>query len=274
VEMCLRLYDTMSARQALSLLPTGAAVLQTLPSQVVGRIVSPGRDDSILDMCAAPGGKTAHLAALLLQAKRMAGCGRGCVTAIARTRRKLVAMKARLEMLGLVGDGLHVVELVAGDAAKAAEMFDQAAFDTVLLDAPCTGSGTRPRLGSRCRKSGAHRGTAHEVMLQRRLLRVAARVVRPGGQIVYSTCSDAWDEGEGMVKWVAAHEAQLGIKLIDCWPRGVVLDGLTRTDLGARHGAGGLSLEAAELCVRFSADHARDELNAFTGFFIAKFTRA
>jgi methyltransferase NSUN6 len=273
VEMTLRLYNILSARRALGLLPAGTALLQTLPSQVVGRIVAPERDDSILDMCAAPGGKTAHIAALLLKAKGIAGCGRGSVTAIARTRRKQGAMKTKLETLGIIGAGLHVVKLVAGDAAKATEMFGEAAFDTVLLDAPCTGSGTRPRLDSRCGNTERLRGTGHEVALQRRLLCVAARVVRPGGHIVYSTCSDAWEEGEGMVTWVAAHESQLGIKLVDCWPHGEVLDGLTRADLGARHGADGLSLETAELCVRFSADHARDELNAFTGFFIAKFER-
>jgi methyltransferase NSUN6 len=275
VEMVQRVYSVPSARKMLDVLPAGAALLQTLPSQVVGRIVDPSSEETILDMCAAPGGKTAHMAALMMSQKRhVARTGCGCVTAIARTQRKRSAMEDRLTNLGIDANGKNVL-LVTGDALKAENMFGEAAFDKVLLDAPCTGSGTRPRLSrSGVREGGFQSSLSHEVALQRRLLAVASRVVRPDGNVIYSVCSDSWDEGEGIVAWAAAHEARLGLKIVDCWPEGAILDGFARCELSARDSDGVLPHDVAELCVRFSANSLSDDWNVFTGFFVAKFEKS
>jgi methyltransferase NSUN6 len=275
VEMVQRVYRVPSAREMLDVLPAGAALLQTLPSQVVGRIVDPTSEDTILDMCAAPGGKTAHMAALMMSQKRyFARTGCGCITAIARTQRKRAAMEDRLTNLGIDANGKSIL-LVTGDALKAENMFGEAAFDKVLLDAPCTGSGTRPRLSRSGARGGEFQSSlSHEVALQRRLLAVASRVVRPGGNVIYSVCSDSWDEGEGIVAWAAAHEARLGLKIVDCWPQGAILDGFARCELSARDRDGMLPHHVAQLCVRFSANSSSDEWNVFTGFFVAKFEKS
>jgi 16S rRNA C967 or C1407 C5-methylase (RsmB/RsmF family) len=287
VEMIRRVYSSHSARRAIAELPSGAALLQTVPSQVVGRVVAPEPGDRVLDMCAAPGGKTAHIAAILMEQERTRPqAKRGHISAIALTKRKRSAMEGRLRELGIAVDGERL-SLVAGDALRAEQLFGVAAFDRVLLDAPCTGSGTRPRLGSLSKGAlsvdGLHASTdgaatqPHEVSLQRRLLAVAARVVRPGGVVVYSTCSDRRDEGEDAVAWVLAREAQLGLRAVECWPGSAQRAFLARNKLLARHGNGDGHLQeaVADLCIRFEGHRAEvdDELNVFTAFFIAKFVK-
>jgi 16S rRNA (cytosine967-C5)-methyltransferase len=149
----------------------GLYTVQDETSMKVAPLLDPRPDERILDLCAAPGGKTTHLAELL--------GGKGKVVAVDLPDR-----------IGLVAEsasrlGLANVDCVAGDGATIAF---RDAFDAILVDAPCSNTGVlsrRPDVRWRLREQDI----AGAAALQRQLLQNAARLLRPGGRLVYSTCS-------------------------------------------------------------------------------------
>ena len=144
-------------------------------------------DRQIADLCAAPGGKTAQLAA--------AGAR---VTALDISPRRLELVAGNLDRLGFAA------ELVAADLRAWTPL---APFDAVLLDAPCTGTGTIRRRPDIARNKGPA-DVARMADLQRALLDAAARAVRPGGRLVYAVCSLQPEEGPAPVQaFLAARPA-------------------------------------------------------------------
>ncbi len=145
--------------------------------------VKPGM--RVADLCAAPGGKTAQLAA--------AG---GDVVAVDRSAPRLKRLVENLNRLGLKAETI----------AANAEHYDGGPFDAVLLDAPCSATGTIRR-----HPDVAWLKTPEDVeklaALQARLLDAAARLVRPGGTIVYSTCSLEPEEGEEQIAALLARNS-------------------------------------------------------------------
>ena len=139
------------------------------------RLLAPQPGERVLDLCAAPGGKTAQLAAAGAQ-----------VVAVERERKRAERLHENLTRLGLPAD------IVIADALR----WDPGTqFDAVLLDAPCTATGTIRR----------HPDVVHLKKLQdverqaeqqRALLAAARRWVRPGGRLVFATCSLQGEEGE------------------------------------------------------------------------------
>ncbi|MCP5366755.1 MAG: RsmB/NOP family class I SAM-dependent RNA methyltransferase [Hyphomicrobiales bacterium] len=152
-----------------------------LPARLLGDVA--GRE--VIDLCAAPGGKTAQLAA--------AGAR---VTAVDRADKRLARLAANLDRLGLAA------RTVAADAAR---WRPDAPADAVLLDAPCSATGTLRRHPDVARlKSAAEVDKLAGV--QARLLDAAAAMVRPGGVLVYGTCSLQPQEGPGRVEaFLAGH---------------------------------------------------------------------
>ncbi|MEO1226833.1 MAG: RsmB/NOP family class I SAM-dependent RNA methyltransferase [Pseudomonadota bacterium] len=132
----------------------------------------------VLDLCAAPGGKTAQLAA--------AGA---VVTAIDRSARRLDRVRENLARLRLEAD----CEVADGSVCEA-----ETPYDAVLLDAPCSSTGTIRRHPDVAR-SKTQDDVAKLAALQQRLLDNAVTLVRPGGLIVYSTCSLQPEEGERQI---------------------------------------------------------------------------
>ncbi|KAL8454978.1 hypothetical protein Emag_001181 [Eimeria magna] len=167
-------------------------VPQQLPSVVAGRVLAPLPGELVADLCAAPGHKTSHLAALMQN--------EGIVVAIDRSKRRVQEMQATLDKLGAT-----MVECVHGDSAKdkwqcslgpASELHGR--FDRVLADVTCTGLGLRPRLVF----DDVDIHTVKEAALyQREFLKRGCELLRSGGVLVYSTCSISWDENEGNVQW-------------------------------------------------------------------------
>lgn len=147
-----------------------------LPAQILLRAVPDGR---VGDLCAAPGGKTAQLAAAGLD-----------VTAVDVSGPRLRTLRENLARLKLTAD---VVE------ADALSWKPRAPFDAILLDAPCSATGTIRR-----HPDIPHLKTAadvtHQTDLQRKFLDHAAEIIRPGGVIVYSVCSLQESEGPGQIE--------------------------------------------------------------------------
>ena len=149
----------------------GEFTVQDETSMKVAPLLDPKPEERILDLCAAPGGKTTHLAELM--------GGKGRVVAVDLPDRiGLVAQSAKRL-------GLGNIECVAGDGTT---IGFKGAFDAILLDAPCSNTGVlarRPDVRWRLRE----KDIAGAAALQRGLLENAARLLAPGGRIVYSTCS-------------------------------------------------------------------------------------
>jgi 16S rRNA (cytosine967-C5)-methyltransferase len=157
----------------------GAWWVQDAAAALVARAAGDVRGKAVADLCAAPGGKTAWLAA-----------SGAMVTAVDVSPRRLERLTANLHRLGLRA------EVIAADAAA---WTPGRQFDAVILDAPCTGTGTIRRHPDILRlKQPEDVGRLKE--LQRGLLANAALLVRPGGVLVYSTCSLEPEEGERQIE--------------------------------------------------------------------------
>lgn len=159
--------------RALAAVREGRARPQDEASMLVVHAAEVAPGDRVLDLCAGPGGKATHLAAL-------AG-PEGEVVAIELHEHRAAAVRRAAETLGVR------VDVRTGDALDP-PLEDDDGFDVVLLDAPCTGLGTgRRRPEVRWRRSPDD--VAALATLQRRLLRAGATRVRPGGRLVYAVCT-------------------------------------------------------------------------------------
>ena len=160
----------------------GAFVVQDEASQLVAAVANAGAGDRVLDACASPGGKTVALASA-------AGSNGFVVAGDVRPRR--IEILART----LARCGATSVRIVRLDAAA---LPFGAVFDLVLLDAPCSGLGTIRRDPEvRWRRTEADLPVL--AATQRHMLERASRAVKPGGRLVFATCSSEPEEGEDLV---------------------------------------------------------------------------
>jgi 16S rRNA (cytosine967-C5)-methyltransferase len=170
----------------------GAFHPQSLAAQAVGRTVDPQPGERVLDLCAAPGGKTTHLAALMQD--------RGEVVAVERH-------EGRAEALRRTAQRLHArcVRVVTADAKA---FRDPGGFDRVLLDPPCSGLGTlrgHPDLRWRVQPDHLPRLAAEQAAL----LEAARANLRPGGRLVFSVCTLSPEEelvAGGWRSWPHRHD--------------------------------------------------------------------
>ncbi len=177
-----------------SSLREGLFQVQDESSMQVAHVIAPEPGEFVLDMCSAPGGKTTHLA------ERMKNRGR--IVALDIYDAKLARVEENAKRLGI-----SIIETRRLDAREAGKVFKKQA-DRVLLDAPCSGLGVlRRRPDARWRKSAEEIGRLP--MLQRELLESAAQAVRPGGIIVYSTCTIEPVENEELVRDFLATHAEM-----------------------------------------------------------------
>jgi len=164
----------------------GLYQIQEEASLVPVHLLAPEPGERVLDLCAAPGGKAAQIA--------MALGNTGTVLANDKDSRRLAAVRDKMKRLGLANLTASVHD--AGDFPLAAGMFDR-----VLVDAPCSAEGTNARSGAGYERS--EKTFRHWVGGQQRaLLRRAVKLTRPGGRLVYSTCSFAPEENEAVVESV------------------------------------------------------------------------
>jgi 16S rRNA (cytosine967-C5)-methyltransferase len=159
----------------------GAWWVQDLAATIPARLLGPGEGRRVLDLCAAPGGKTLQLAAAGWQ-----------VTALDKSARRLERLRENVARVGLSA------QVVVADAMV---WRPETLFDAVLIDAPCSASGT-------CRRHPdvLHRLIASDELedLQRGLLERGAGAICAGGRLVYAVCSLEPQEGEAQAGWVKA----------------------------------------------------------------------
>jgi 16S rRNA (cytosine967-C5)-methyltransferase len=161
----------------------GAFLAQSRAAMLVARALAPEPGERVLDLCAAPGGKTTHLAALMQ--------GRGEVLAVERN-------PARAGVLARTAQRLHAgnVRIEVADAARARP--EGPVFDRVLVDPPCSGLGTlQARADLRWRVTPET--IAEMARTQTAILTAGAQALRPGGVLVYSTCTISPSENESLV---------------------------------------------------------------------------
>uniref|UniRef100_A0A4W4DV71 SAM-dependent MTase RsmB/NOP-type domain-containing protein n=1 Tax=Electrophorus electricus TaxID=8005 RepID=A0A4W4DV71_ELEEL len=169
--------------------------LQNLPSVVVGHVVGPRPGERILDMCAAPGGKTTHIAALM--------GNQGVLVALDKIKSKVEKIRQNAHTLQL-----DCIKAYCHDSIQAVQSgktqepftdvppFPEESFDRVLLDAPCSGLGQRPNMAV----TWSVKEVCSYPPLQRKLF-TAVRLLKKGGVMVYSTCTVTLAENEEQVAW-------------------------------------------------------------------------
>jgi 16S rRNA (cytosine967-C5)-methyltransferase len=173
--------------------------IQDEGSQLVARAVAAKRGERVLDLCASPGGKTLVMASDV-----------GLEPAPASTR--FVAADYRRRRVHLLAETLRRAEVAAHivtlDARRALPF--RSTFDAVLVDAPCSGLGTLSRDPDvKWSRTASH--LADLAADQRQMLRAAADVVRPGGRLVYATCSSEPEENLQVVEAFLAEDARFSL---------------------------------------------------------------
>ena len=213
----------------------GLFTVQDKASVLAGLVAAPWPGVTVLDVCAAPGGKTGHMAQLMENSGR--------ILSMDSSERRLETWKREMARLG-VKNAVPVL----GDARKPKDFPDVEA-DVVLVDPPCTGTGTFNRI-----PSGKWRLTRRSIsrmaIIQRRILDNCAEHVKQGGTLVYSTCSVTVEENELLINdFLQAHT---GFKLVEAEPR----------------------IGAPGLMGQVEAQRLYTHIHRCNGFYIAKLVRA
>ena len=184
--------DQAGALAELRALREGLCTVQGIAASAAAPMVAPTPGERILDLCSAPGSKACQLAELAE--------GRATIIALDISPRRAQQILANAQRLGARG-----IQPLVADAATC-ERLCREPFDAVLLDVPCSNTGVLARrVESRWRLTEARLQNLAE--LQRRLLDAAAQVVRPGGRLVYSTCSLEAEENEQAIERLCRERA-------------------------------------------------------------------
>lgn len=188
--------------------------VQDAAAAIPARLLKLSAGARVLDLCAAPGGKTAQLI--------KAGYA---VTALDRDPERVVRLETNLKRLG------YAAEIVTADAL---DYVPERPFDGVLLDAPCSATGTFRRHP----EVPWHREPADiagRVKLQRQLIERAAACLNPGGTLIYCVCSLELEEGEAQADWAVSQGLEplpIVAEELDGWAQPVSKSGAVRTHPG------------------------------------------
>ena len=166
----------------LEIYENGEIYLQSLSSMLPPIILEPKAGENILDMTAAPAGKTTEIAALTEN--------KAYITACEKNKIRAERLKFNLQK-----QGVKSANIMVEDARKLSDYFS---FDKILLDAPCSGSGTENIFDKNFSKELVERS----VKFQEELLSKALKILKPGGEMVYSTCSILKQENEKVLERV------------------------------------------------------------------------
>ncbi len=158
----------------------GKIYFQSLSSMLPVLILEPKEKEDILDMAAAPGGKTSQISAITN--------GKAYITACEKNPIRAERLKYNMQKLGIPS-----IQVLVKDARKLDDAFS---FDKILLDSPCSGSGTL-RLKE---DTFSEELIQRSIIVQKHLLEKAVRLLKPGHELVYSTCSILKQENEKQIE--------------------------------------------------------------------------
>lgn len=211
----------------LLLFEEGRVQVQDEASQIISLLLAPESGERVLDLCAGFGGKSSHLGILM--------GNRGTIVSVDQSAWKLEELGQNAER-----QGVSIIRTVAADALEL-KPAEWGLFDRVLLDAPCTGFGTlrrNPDIKWRRHLKDPYRFS----QLQGALLRHAAEFVRPGGALVYATCTVLPDENEEVIRaFLADHPEWEASPVVDVLPEScrAMVDGAFFRSWPHRHGVDG-----------------------------------
>ena len=172
------------ALQALPVYEQGGIYLQNLSAMIPPLVLRPQADETILDMAAAPGGKTTQLAAL--------SGNQALITACEKNKIRAERMQYNMEK-----QGASRVGMMMEDARRLDDLFS---FHKILLDAPCSGSGTIALMEGEPQRRMTRDWLNKTAATQTAMLQKALRLLKPGHEMVYSTCSILRMENEDVVR--------------------------------------------------------------------------
>jgi NOL1/NOP2/sun family putative RNA methylase len=182
-----------------ALVASGAVFMQNAASWLPVLALDPQPGERILDVCAAPGGKSSHIAAITNNQARL--------WVNDNSRGRLLRMQANLKRLGVTPEDMTLF-----DAMQLSRKLDGQQFDKILLDAPCSGEGIMRYDRS---KDFATWSVAHVKrlqQLQKRILTQSWQLLAPGGTLVYSTCTMAPEEDEAVVDYLLRTHSDASIE--------------------------------------------------------------
>ncbi|MFX0181174.1 MAG: RsmB/NOP family class I SAM-dependent RNA methyltransferase [Candidatus Hodarchaeota archaeon] len=176
----------------------GYYYLQSIASMFPALILDPKPTDVVIDMCAAPGSKSTHLAQIMEN--------QGTLILIEKNRNRILPLDLNLRRMGISNS-----IILNFDAIKLAQLRIKA--DKVLLDAPCTGEGLIREDPSR-KKSRSIKDINKMASIQKKLLNIGLKILNPGGKLLYSTCSIAPEENEFVINEVLQNLSDYSISKI------------------------------------------------------------
>ncbi len=208
---------------------------QSLPAMYVTHVLDPKPGEVVVDMCAAPGGKTGHIVEL--------SQGRAYVLAFDHSRSKILELYENMRRLGHT----YAVEIWRADSRYLHIDYPWIRADKVLVDPPCSALGVRPKIED----SKTWRDIEASAQYQIQFLRTAIRIAKIGGVIVYSTCTITIEENEMVIERIVEEEKCVEV-----------------VDTGIRRSSRGVYGVFRDLYTRF-----HPTLHDVTGYFIAKLVK-
>lgn len=182
-----------------SLVEEGEVYIQNAASWLPVVALDPQAGETILDVCAAPGGKTSHIA--------QRANNQATITANDNSRPRLMKLQKNLERLGVEN-----TTFTLHDATRLARHFEPESFDKILLDAPCSGEGMMTLDNKKDFESWSVAHIKRLQQLQKKILMQAWQLLKPGGTLVYSTCTMAPEENEAVVEYLLRRDPSAHIE--------------------------------------------------------------
>ena len=158
-------------------------------SSLVNHFLEAKEEDVVLDLCAAPGGKTSHLAILKNN--------KGIIVSNEISKERSLVLSSNIERMGFNN------VIVTNNTVDDFKVFENS-FDRIILDAPCSGSGMF-RKESKMKEDWSYGKVISLSKLQKELIIKAYSLLKPGGTLVYSTCSFSYEEDEEVIKYLLAN---------------------------------------------------------------------
>lgn len=180
----------------------GLLYIQNAASWLPVIALDPQAGEAVLDVCAAPGGKTSHIAQL--------SNNQAVITANDNSRPRLHKLQRNLERLGVEN-----ATFTLHDATRLVRHFEAESFDKILLDSPCSGEGMMTLDNRKDFESWSVAHIKRLQQLQKKLIVQAWELLKPGGTLVYSTCTMAPEENEAVIDYLLRRYEDVSVESLE-----------------------------------------------------------